>query len=173
MLQMTRLNFSLPGSWNDADMLQLCTFGEGRTPGNAGMTMAEYRAHYSVWAVLASPLLLSADVRTIKAKHPECLKLMLNGEIIAVNQDPAGLAPLLVSQTTNMTAARLASHDEPTSSDITAQVFARPLHGGDIAVVFLNRGEAPTTLSVSWRALGLKEGQAMAVRDVEFSSTGR
>eukprot|EP01047_Picozoa_sp_COSAG01_P076538 COSAG01_NODE_13469_length_1581_cov_65.683536_1_plen_52_part_10 len=46
--------------------------GDG-TKGNEGMTMAEYRAHFSVWAVLASPLLLSADLRTVKAQHPECL----------------------------------------------------------------------------------------------------
>jgi hypothetical protein len=39
-----------------------------------------------VWAVLASPLLLSADLRTVKERHPECLELMLNREIIAVNQ---------------------------------------------------------------------------------------
>ena len=106
---MTRLNYSAPHSWNDADMLQLCTFGEGRTPGNVGMTMVEYRSHYSVWAVLASPLLLSADLRTIKARHPECLELMLNREIIAVNQDIGGLAPVLVSQITNMSAARQAT----------------------------------------------------------------
>jgi hypothetical protein len=52
MLQMTKLNYSQPQSWNDGDMLQLCTFGKGRTLGNEGMTMAEYRAHFSVWAVL-------------------------------------------------------------------------------------------------------------------------
>ena len=39
-----------------------------------------------MWAVLASPLLLSADLRTVKERHPECLELMLNREIIAVNQ---------------------------------------------------------------------------------------
>ena len=87
MVQMSRLSYSAPGSWNDADMLQLCTFGQGRTEkGGTGMTMAEYRAHYCVWAVLASPLILSADLRTIEAEHPECLALMLNPEILAVNQ---------------------------------------------------------------------------------------
>ena len=166
MLQMTKLNYSQPQSWNDGDMLQLCTFGKGRTPGNEGMTMAEYRAHFSVWAVLASPLLLSADLRTVKAQHPECLELMLNREILAVNQDPAGLAPVLVSQTTNMSAARLGQDEQPTSSDITAQVFARPLQGSEIAVVLLNRDETPANLSVTWQSLGLDANQPMAVRDV-------
>lgn len=166
MLQMTKLNYSQPQSWNDGDMLQLCTFGKGRTLGNEGMTMAEYRAHFSVWAVLASPLLLSADLRTVKAQHPECLELMLNREILAVNQDPAGLAPVLVSQTTNMSAARLGQEEQPTSTDITAQVFARPLQGSEIAVVLLNRDETPANLSVTWRSLGLDVNQPMAVRDV-------
>ena len=68
-------------------MLQLCTYGKGHTPhSSGGMTLAEYRAHYSVWAVLASPLILSADLRTIKEEHPDCLELMLNEEIVAVNQ---------------------------------------------------------------------------------------
>lgn len=90
MVQMTNLAFSGPGSWNDADMLQLCTYGGGGTPHTpGGMTLTEYRSHYSVWAVLASPLILSADLRSVKQLHPECLALMLNREIIAVNQDKA------------------------------------------------------------------------------------
>ena len=86
---------------------------------------------------------------------------MLNQEIIAVNQDPAGLSAVLVSQTTNVSSAQ-----SPTSSDITSQVFSRPLHNGEIAVVLLNRDEAPAKLSVSWQALGLDVDQLMAVRDV-------
>ena len=40
-------------------MLQLCTFGKGGTPHSAhGMTLPEYRSHYSVWAILASPLII-------------------------------------------------------------------------------------------------------------------
>lgn len=70
-----------------ADMLQLCTYGKGGTIHSAtGMTLSEYRAHYSVLAILASPLILSADLRTIKQEHPDCLELMLNPEIVAVNQ---------------------------------------------------------------------------------------
>ena len=59
----------------------------GGTPHDTGgMTLAEYRAHYSVWAILASPLIISADLRTIKEQHPDCLALMLNPEIVAVRQ---------------------------------------------------------------------------------------
>ena len=82
------------GTWMDADMLQLCTYGEGATrhwnstgePNNMhgqGLTFTEYKAHLSVWAVLASPLIQSADLRTVGQRHPECLELMLNPEILA------------------------------------------------------------------------------------------
>ena len=46
------------------------------------MTLSEYRAHLSIWAVLASPLILGADIRTIRQQHPECLELLLNPEIV-------------------------------------------------------------------------------------------
>ena len=48
------------------------------------MTLSEYRSHYSIWAVLASPLILGADLISLKAKHPDCLELLLNEEIVAV-----------------------------------------------------------------------------------------
>jgi hypothetical protein len=68
-------------------MLQLCTYGKGGTIHSTnGMTLAEYRSQYSIWAVLASPLILSADLRSIKEEHPDCLELMVNGEIVGVNQ---------------------------------------------------------------------------------------
>lgn len=163
MLQLTNLSYSGPGSWNDADMLQLCTYGKGMTPHSpGGMTLSEYRAHYSVWAILASPLIISADVRTLKEQHPECLALMLNAEIVAVNQDPAALPPRLVSQRTNTTNSTAIV----SSSDVVSQVFARPLAGEQLAVVLLNRGEAPAQLSVSWAELGLAAGAKMHVRDV-------
>lgn len=114
-------------------------------------------------SVLASPLIISADLRTIAKDHPDCLALMLNPEIVAVNQDPAGLAPFLVSQRTNGTSqtnkqtsqtnkqtsasARtdsgikngIAHEKNVTTSNIISQVFARALQGGEVAVVLLNR----------------------------------
>ena len=48
------------------------------------MTLAEYRSHYSIWAILASPLILGADLITLKEQHPDCLQLLLNEEILQV-----------------------------------------------------------------------------------------
>ena len=115
MVTMTNLSYSVRGTWNDADMLQMCTYGEGATrhpkvshcvvdiqvvpafrrPKSChvltvivvavvqgyGMTLTEYKSHFSVWAVLASPLIHSADLRTVKERHPDCLDVMLNAEV--------------------------------------------------------------------------------------------
>jgi alpha-N-acetylgalactosaminidase len=67
-----------PGHWNDPDMLLV---------GNPGVSLSEQRAQFAVWAILAAPLYISADLRTI-AK--ESLEILSNQEIIAVNQDPLG-----------------------------------------------------------------------------------
>ena len=46
-------SFAGPGHWNDADMLEV---------GNGGMTPTEYRSHFSLWAMMASPLMAGNDV---------------------------------------------------------------------------------------------------------------
>jgi len=159
MLQATDLSYSGPGMWNYADMLQMCDYGKGRTPGG-GMTLSEYRAHYSVWAVLASPLVLGSDLFTIEKEHPDCLALLSNKDIIKVNQDPAALPPRLVYQTPPFGSL------EATTVNITTQVFARPLSGDRLAVVLLNRASDTTTIAVSWAQLGLAAGKTYSVYDV-------
>ena len=69
-----------PGHWNDPDMLEV---------GNGGMTTDEYRAHFSLWSMLAAPLIAGNDLRDMK---PEIHDILTNKEVIAVNQDPLGSA---------------------------------------------------------------------------------
>ena len=149
----------LPGAWNYGDMLQVCGYGKGRTPGG-GMSLAEYRAHYSVWAILASPLVLGTDLRSLASDHPDCLALLLNKDIVAVNQDAGGLPPRLVAQTPPFGSAAA------TTLAITMQAFARPLSGGRLAVLLLNRAPAAARLSASWAELGIAAGRRAAVYDV-------
>lgn len=131
---------------NDADMMMVCAYGKGQVPGG-GMTLSEYRAHYSTWAILASPLIHGADLRTVKTDHPECFKLITNPEIVKVNQDEAALPPRLVRQNPPFPGA--------TTAEITEQVFARPLSGNRTAVVLLNRAPAALLMHVSWKELGI------------------
>jgi len=67
-----------PGAWADADLLEI---------GNGGLSPSEQRAHFSLWALLKAPLLLSFDVRGMSN---ETLELITNPEVVAVNQDALG-----------------------------------------------------------------------------------
>jgi alpha-galactosidase len=67
-----------PGRWNDPDMLEV---------GNGGMTTEEYRTHFSLWCMLASPLMAGNDLQNMT---PETKSILLNKEMIAIDQDSLG-----------------------------------------------------------------------------------
>ena len=159
MVGATHLNYSVAGSWNDADMLMVCNYGAGAVPGG-GMTLSEYRAHYAVWSILGSPLILGNDVRALaRGEHADCLDLLLNSDIVGVNQDPAAMPARLVWQSPRPSA-------NSTSASVRAQCFARPLSGGRLAVLLLNRAPSALHLSVTWRQLQLPANQEYDVYDV-------
>jgi len=110
-----------PGAWNDPDMLEV---------GNGGMTDDEYRAHFSLWAMMAAPLIAGNDVRTMT---PATRDILTNREVIAVDQDSLGVQGALVSER----APEL-------------QVWMKPLRDGARAVVLLNRSGLQTVVSASW-----------------------
>jgi len=56
--------------------------------GNGGMTNAEYRSHFSLWAIMAAPLLIGTDCA---ASRQMPLEILLNKEVIAVDQDVLGV----------------------------------------------------------------------------------
>jgi alpha-galactosidase len=99
-----------PGHWNDPDMLEV---------GNGELTLAENRSHFSMWAMLASPLLAGNDLPNMK---PEVKSILTNRDVIAIDQDPLGKQ-----------ASRVYSDGE-------VEVWARHLDGGAIAVAVLNAG---------------------------------
>jgi alpha-galactosidase len=68
-----------PGHWNDPDMLEV---------GNGGMTAEEYRTHFSLWCMLAAPLMAGNDLQNMS---PETKAILTNREIIDLDQDSAGL----------------------------------------------------------------------------------
>ncbi|MDI7774003.1 glycoside hydrolase family 27 protein [Asticcacaulis sp. EMRT-3] len=114
-----------PNHWNDPDMLEV---------GNGGMTDNEYRAHFSLWAMLAAPLIAGNDLSNMS----EATKtILLNKDVIAVDQDTLGREGHRVSK------------------DGDFEVWARPLANGDTAVILLNRSAAPHSMTADWKALGL------------------
>lgn len=129
-------SFAGPGHWNDPDMLEV---------GNGGMTDTEYRAHFSLWAILAAPLIAGNDVRTMSASIKE---ILTNKDVIAVDQDSLGKQ-----------GSRVAKQGD-------SEVWARTLAGGDRAVVLFNRGKAPATIKVKWQDLGYPGSLGAQVRDL-------
>ena len=99
-----------PGHWNDPDMLEV---------GNGKLTLAENRAHFSMWAMLASPLLAGNDLPNMK---PEIKDILTNRDVIAIDQDALG-----------QQASRIYADGE-------VEVWARHLSGGAMAVAILNAG---------------------------------
>ena len=104
-------SYAGPGHWNDPDMLEV---------GNGGMTADEYRTHLSLWALLAAPLLAGNDLRNMTQ---ETKSILMNGEVIAVDQDPLG------------------REGTPISRAGSQEIWARQLAAGGIAVGLFNRGE--------------------------------
>jgi len=98
----------------------------------------------------------------VQQRYPECLALMANPEILAVNQDVFGSAKL-VKAATNVSGG---TYEQVNSTAITSQVFTKPLAGGKVALLLFNRDEQPAKLSASWAELGLKAAAAVTVRDV-------
>ncbi len=124
-----------PGAWNDPDMLEV---------GNGGMTEDEYRAHFSLWAIMAAPLMAGNDLR---AMSPATRDNLTNREVIAVDQDSLGVQGTIVSERTP-----------------ELQVWMKPLSDGSRAVVLFNRSALQTVISASWWRLRI-QGPAR-VRDL-------
>jgi alpha-galactosidase len=115
-----------PGHWNDPDMLEV---------GNGGLTVEEERAHFSLWCMLAAPLMAGNDLRNMSAATKD---ILTNRNALAIDQDPLGQQGYRVSIKEDL------------------EVFVRPLQGGDTAVCLLNRGDAEKKLDFVWSAYGIK-----------------
>jgi alpha-galactosidase len=101
-----------PGHWNDPDMLEV---------GNGKLSLAENRAHFSMWAMLASPLLAGNDLPNMK---PEIKAILTNRDVIAIDQDALG------------------EQGSRVYSDGEVEVWTRHLSGGALAVAVLAAGDS-------------------------------
>ena len=100
-----------PGFFSDGDMLQTCNFGFGGTNCNAArgqcpskghMTQDEYTAQFATWSVLASQMIISADLRNLQSAQPECFKLLKNADILAVSKVTRDPSPNHTSKTASL-----------------------------------------------------------------------
>ena len=135
-LQVGLESYAGPGHWNDPDMLEV---------GNGGMTDTEYRSHFSLWAILAAPLIAGNDLRSMR---PATHNILTNKEVIAVNQDPLGREGTRVAKNGDL------------------EVWAKQLKDGSRAVVLLNRSASEQNITVAWEDLGYPDHLSAAVRDL-------
>jgi len=129
-------SYAGPGHWNDPDMLEV---------GNGGMSTTEYRSHFSLWAMLAAPLIAGNDLRNMT---PEIRDILTNKEVIAVDQDPLGREGRRVWK------------------DGDLEIWSKPMQDGSRALVLLNRGESSREITVSWEQIGYPAHLDAAVRDL-------
>lgn len=126
------------GAWNDPDMLLI---------GNYGLSLEQNRMQMAIWAILAAPLLMSADMDTIRA---EDRAILLNRDAIAINQDRLGVPGRRIYD----------KNDE--------QVWVRFLENDAVAVVLVNHNTdgMPRLMSFNPSSVGVNKKKSYAVRNV-------
>ena len=131
--------FAGPGRWNDPDMLQV---GNLKDLDDNRKEIAD-RAHFSLWCILAAPLMAGNDLRSMS---DAVRKVLTAPEVIAVNQDRRGIQGYRVLH------------------EGGREVYSKPLADGTTAVLLLNKGRKVTDISVRWDRIGLSGNQP--VRDL-------
>lgn len=151
-MQQTALQkYSSRGCFNDMDMLVVGMNGKGHV-GLTGCTEEEYRLHFSLWALLNSPLMIGCDVRNLQ----EPIKnIISNRDVIAINQDPSYIMPFMVN-----------SHPEH-------PIWVRMLENGDYAIGLFNYEDVPVRQHFSIADLGLNRvsGKKLVLRELWTGET--
>ena len=127
-----------PGHWNDPDMLEV---------GN-GMSVNEDRAHFSMWCMLAAPLIAGNDLRKMS---PETLAVLANRDVIAVDQDALGVEGFRHSETNGV------------------EFWFKPLQNDAWAMCVLNRSNTVQKVTFNWQSEAVTD--AFAKREAKFDTT--
>jgi alpha-galactosidase len=127
-----------PGHWNDPDMLEV---------GN-GMTVNEDRAHFTMWCMLAAPLIAGNDLRNMSR---ETLGVLANQDVIAIDQDPLGIQGFKYSSKNGL------------------EIWFKPLSNDAWAMCALNRTNVAQTILFDWSREMVTDN--LAKRDAAFAST--
>ncbi len=128
-----------PGHWNDPDMLEV---------GN-GMTDNEDRAHFSMWCMMASPLILGNDIRNMSQETKD---IVMNREMIDVDQDELGVQGLHYCDREGL------------------EFWFKPLAGGHWAMTILNATLAPISYDLNWQHFNLTD-EAVSHLSTRFDKT--
>jgi len=109
-----------PGHWNDPDMLEV---------GNGGLSPEEERAHFSLWCMIAAPLIAGNDLSNM-SKHTQ--EILTNKDVIAIDQD------------------RLGKEGYKILDGLDFEIYSKPLANDDIAICLFNRSARVMDVNVNW-----------------------
>ena len=115
---LSKYEYASPGHINDPDMLEV---------GNGKLTAEENRSHFTLWCMLAAPLILGNDVRLLQENTKKSLVLLdilKNEKLIAIDQDP------------------LVKPAKKIGKQGKIEIIARPLANGDVAICFFNKSNS-------------------------------
>ncbi|MCX6879961.1 MAG: glycoside hydrolase family 27 protein [Verrucomicrobia bacterium] len=148
-MKLTAINEKLypwagPGFWNDPDMLIV---------GMPGLSEVQNRSFFSLWCMMAAPLIAGNDLRSMS---PSTIRVLTNPEAIAVNQDPLGIQGHIIR-----TAGKV-------------EVWAgKPLFDGSRALLLFNRGASAASVEVKLAEIDLKPEPGLWVRDLWRHTTSQ
>ncbi len=120
------------GSWNDPDMLEV---------GNGNLNFEENKSHFTLWCMMAAPLVLGNDVRkfikpdgTTDTENPT-YKIVSNKDVIAIDQDPLGVQCRRIK------------------TNGAEDILVKPLEGDEFAVCFFNKASSPSRMNVTMKEI--------------------
>ena len=136
--------YAAPGYWNDPDMLEVGNEAKESLWNNippVTMTLQEYKSHFSMWCMVAAPLLAGNDLRSMK---PEIREILTNKALIAIDQDPLGKQGRRIRKKNEL------------------EVWMKELSGGSMAVALFNRSGNPVRINVRWEELGISGARTVS-----------
>lgn len=145
--QLSKLPYSGPFCHNDIDMLVVGMHGGSNNEyiGNiGGCTDEEYRTHFSLWAMMNSPLMIGCDIRAMSDVTRETLT---NPEVLAINQDVECRAPYVISHVGD-----------------TVFALVKALSNGDLAIGLFNLGDQKTEFPLLFWDMGIPAAAGMGLQ---------
>ena len=131
--QVELARYAGPGHWNDPDMLEV---------GNGRMTFDEYKTHFSMWAMMAAPLIAGNDLRNMDAVTHG---ILTNKDVITIDQDSLGKQAVKFLDAGDY------------------EIWVKPLKNSELAVCFMNRTNELWKLDYNWQLQTLN-----LIRDVKL-----
>lgn len=125
------------GCFNDMDMLVVGMYGKGNV-GLEGLNDVQYKTHFSIWALMGSPLMIGCDIRNM---NEETHRILTNKELIKINQDKDCRQVFKL----------------PNHWNDNVKIYARNLENGDIAVGMFNFGGEKAVVRMTVDELGIPE----------------